>query len=263
MSPCVLEQAKSSSLTIDIDTFPFGVDSSSLLLGKHGDLSVFYAPFEHVNKNAKVVIIGLTPGKQQAINALTELQGHYAAHNNWEKALAAAKVFASFSGPMRKNLVSMLNMIKLHELLGIKSCENLFESDCQLAHFTSTIRNPVFKNEKNYNGTPAIEKNEFLKSYASKWLKEELSLLDNPYIVPLGPKVEKALTMLGINQNAGPNRILSGLPHPSGANAERICYFLGRKDRAELSNKTNPDKIDDDLRRIKKQMSDLLSEANR
>ena len=32
--------------------------------------------------------------------------------------------------------------------------------------------------------------------------------------------------------------------HPSGANAERIAYFLGRKSRDQLSVKTNPDKID-------------------
>jgi len=38
--------------------------------------------------------------------------------------------------------------------------------------------------------------------------------------------------------------ILAGMPHPSGANGERISYFLGRKDRDKLSSKTNPDKID-------------------
>lgn len=32
--------------------------------------------------------------------------------------------------------------------------------------------------------------------------------------------------------------------HPSGANAERIAYFLGRKSRSALSAKTNPDKLD-------------------
>lgn len=35
-----------------------------------------------------------------------------------------------------------------------------------------------------------------------------------------------------------------GMPHPSGANAERIAYFLGRKPKAALSAKTNADTID-------------------
>lgn len=39
-------------------------------------------------------------------------------------------------------------------------------------------------------------------------------------------------------------RVLEGLPHPSGANAERIAYFLGRKNRADLSVKTIPSKLD-------------------
>jgi hypothetical protein len=39
-------------------------------------------------------------------------------------------------------------------------------------------------------------------------------------------------------------RILAGLPHPSGANAERIAYFLGRKPRESLSRVTDPDALD-------------------
>ena len=34
------------------------------------------------------------------------------------------------------------------------------------------------------------------------------------------------------------------MPHPSGANAERISYFLGRKPRERLSAKTDPHKLD-------------------
>ena len=40
------------------------------------------------------------------------------------------------------------------------------------------------------------------------------------------------------------DRILDGLPHPSGANAERIAYFLGRKNKDALSVKTNAEKLD-------------------
>lgn len=39
-------------------------------------------------------------------------------------------------------------------------------------------------------------------------------------------------------------QVLTGLPHPSGANAERIQYFLGRKAAAALSTKTDPSKLD-------------------
>lgn len=40
-----------------------------------------------------------------------------------------------------------------------------------------------------------------------------------------------------------PARVLAGLPHPSGANAERIAFFLGRKPRERLSGKVDADTI--------------------
>jgi hypothetical protein len=39
-------------------------------------------------------------------------------------------------------------------------------------------------------------------------------------------------------------QLLDGLPHPSGANAERISYFLGGKPREKLSSKTNAAVLD-------------------
>jgi hypothetical protein len=39
-------------------------------------------------------------------------------------------------------------------------------------------------------------------------------------------------------------RILDGLPHPSGANAECIAYFLGTKSKERLSAKTDAKKLE-------------------
>ena len=44
--------------------------SSDLLLARESSLSVYYAPFEWVNPEAKVILVGITPGKTQATNAL-------------------------------------------------------------------------------------------------------------------------------------------------------------------------------------------------
>ena len=72
--------------------------------------------------------------------------------------------------------------------------------------------------------------------------------------VPLGDKVSEALHFLATQGVLARDRILDGLPHPSGANAERIAYFLGTKNRVALSVKTNPEKIDlarkDIMRRV-------------
>ena len=68
--------------------------------------------------------------------------------------------------------------------------------------------------------------------------------LDKALIVPLGPKVSAAMLHLAAIGSIDADRVLTGLPHPSGANAERIAYFLGRKSAAQCSSKTNPATID-------------------
>ncbi len=60
--------------TIKNGTFSLdqGSLSNDLLIDESGDLSIFYAPFDHINVDAKIVICGITPGFQQAILALKE-----------------------------------------------------------------------------------------------------------------------------------------------------------------------------------------------
>ena len=47
-------------------------DSPTLLLGAQGPLSIYYAPFDALNPQARVVLVGITPGRTQANNALAE-----------------------------------------------------------------------------------------------------------------------------------------------------------------------------------------------
>ena len=74
--------------------------------------------------------------------------------------------------------------------------------------------------------------------------KECRQLPDSAFYVPMGQGVDEVLLYLCDNGVLRREQVLIGLPHPSGANAERISYFLGKKERERLSDKTNPDKID-------------------
>ena len=53
------------------------------------------------------------------------------------------------------------------------------------------------------------------------------------------------------------DHVLSGMPHPSGANAERIKFFLDEKSANELSNKTNPTKISQHRERVMRRVARL------
>jgi hypothetical protein len=89
-----------------------------------------------------------------------------------------------------------------------------------------------------------------LKKQLLEGFGQDAKALPDAVFIPLGDKVAQALHFLADRGYITKERILDGLPHPSGANAERIAYFLGKKERSALSSKTSPAKLDqarDDL----------------
>jgi hypothetical protein len=211
-----------------------------LLMKGDGDLEMYYAPFDYVNTSASVVICGITPGISQAMIALEKAQSELRAGRRVDEADYAAKQTASFAGVMRTNLVKMLDYLQVNDLLEIETTAQLFSTRTDLVHYTSALRYPVLKKGGNYSGTPAMTKNDFLKDIVDTYLADELALLDeNTLIIPLGQAVEDALNMLASRGVIREGQILKGIPHPSGANAERIKFFLEEKSASELSAKTN------------------------
>lgn len=215
-----------------------------LVLDRAGDVTVSYAPFEHIQQGARVAILGITPGARQAGNALVAARRQLLAGADDASALRAAKVFASFSGPMRSNLIAMLDHIGLSDWLGIPSTEALWGTASQKVHFTSALRFPVLVNGNNYSGQPSMTATPILRRCLERYLQEEALALGEAVWVPLGPRATEGIEWLvreGVIEKA---MVLKGLPHPSGANAERIAYFLGRKSRDALSAKTSPTVLD-------------------
>lgn len=230
---------ESLDLTIDLSEWPL-----PLRMRQQGPWESYYAPFDHVNPHARVVLVGITPGLQQTGNALRALQQELRRGTPDAIALEVAKGVASFSGTMRKNLTDMLDAIGLPQVLDIASTTALFGARADLVHYTSALRYPVTLKGKNYGGSPGIIGNAFTQYELSRWFAAEARTLPDALYVPLGPAVTDALDSMASAGAMNADRILSGLPHPSGANAERIAYFVGRKPRAMLSTKTDPDRLD-------------------
>lgn len=103
---------------------------------------------------ARVVVVGITPGKLQAHNALAEAARQLRAGASVDEMLAKARRAAAFSGPMRTNLVAMLDCVGLHRWLRLPSCSDLFGSASQLLQCASVLPYPVFASGKHYNGSP-------------------------------------------------------------------------------------------------------------
>lgn len=234
---------------------------SRLTIASEGAVKIAYAPFDYIVPNARLVIVSITPGKTQAINALRAASNALGAGKSHADVLRIAKLDGSFSGAMRNNLVAMLNEIGIASVLGVRTCEMLFEPGAERVHLTSALRYPVFVDGENYNGSPDMLKTPILKSLLDTCLLEEAARLPDAIWLPLGPQPMRALEYLCAQGALQRKNVLQGLPHPSGANAERIAYFLGRKERSGLSSKTNPVSLDAARERLKAQVHGLAAPA--
>ena len=145
---------------------------------------------------------------------------------------------------MRPNLIALMDSIGLPRVLSLRSCADLFEAAPHLLQTASVLQFPVFVNGENYNGTPDIIRTPMLRQFLLTHFLPVLNELPDAALIPLGPVPTKALSWLVREGYVSGRRVLEGLPHPSGANGERIAYFLGRKDRSELSSKTDASKLD-------------------
>lgn len=215
-----------------------------LKLAEQGNIRICYIPFEYINPTARVVIVGITPGRTQLLNAIREARRLIALGATDHDVLVACKQIGAFSGPMRPNLTNLLDSVGLNHWLGIPSCADLFGTSAHLLHSTSVLRNPVFVNGENYNGTPNMTRHPLLRDQLLRYFSEDAEVLRSAVFIPLGDKVTEALHFASDKGLLDRRKILEGLPHPSGANSERIAYFLGKKKRGTLSEKTDPDKLD-------------------
>jgi hypothetical protein len=248
---------------LSASTHNFATLPAELLLASEGNLQTFYAPFDHVNTGARVVLCGITPGLQQASCALDEARKQLRQGASIEHAKQAAKETASFVGAMRNNLTSLLDHIGLQMLLGIESCARLFDTHRHLVHYTSALRYPVFIDGQNYSGSPAMLSRASLRHQVETHLTDEVRTLGPQCLyVPLGPKVTEVFQHLQGKGLLKAEQLLDGLPHPSGANAERISYFLGTKAREKLSSKTNAAVLDAAKARLLAKLAILHSESH-
>ena len=205
------------------------------LIDKENNIEIYYAPHnEYFNSKAKVFIIGITPGFQQMSTAIATARKELEVTDNINEIQYRCKVAARFSGSLRKNIISMLDYIKLNEALRLESVNEIFEEKDYLLHTISLIPYPVFVKKENYTGhIPKLIKSEFLMKYVYEYFINEFKRINNHkdiLLIPLGRAVEEVLLKLKDDGIIGENQILIGFPHPSGANVNRIKQLEENKE---------------------------------
>jgi hypothetical protein len=204
---------------------------NDLLIKNEKNLSMYYAPFDYINHDAKVIIIGITPGFTQMCIAIKYTKENLIMGRSYNNILKHVKENAAFAGQMKMNLINMLDELELNKLLNIKSCNLLFQKEyIGLSHMTSIIRYPVFNDGKDYTGhSPDILKSNMLKDIINGIFVDELRSIKCSIIIPLGSAVSKVLKFILHEYYEISGKCLFDFPHPSGANAHRIKIFTQRK----------------------------------
>ncbi|MDH2346800.1 hypothetical protein [Bradyrhizobium sp. SSUT77] len=205
---------------------PSALRDDALFLVCEGDYSAFFAPFDWINDEADIVIVGVTPGKQQALEALLSFRAALAAGGSLDDAARQAKSAASFKGGMRTLGARLMDHFALHRLFGLVSTLDLFGSAGHRAHYTSALRYPVLKKSGNYAGDSRIADRPFMRRMIEESLADELARLPKAWLVPFGPNALRALDHLAAAGRIDGARILGGLLHPGGQQWNRYNVQL-------------------------------------
>jgi hypothetical protein len=224
------------------------VRDERLLIDEQGAIKIYYAPFEYINRNARVVLVGITPGPTQMVNANNEARRALMSGKSSQDTMRVAKDTAAFSGePMRGNLIKQLNHWGVERWLGLTDAAALFSTDRQLVQTTSLLRYPVFVNDKDYRGAPDMMTHVLLKKHLLDYFVSEVAELSNAVFLGLGPKVQNILDLLIISGVIEKDRIIGGMLHPSGNNTYRVSYLTGSRG-GPIPHATNPTPYDNGRR---------------
>ncbi|RQU47890.1 hypothetical protein DF147_09710 [Burkholderia cenocepacia] len=218
--------------------------SASLRMHQNGDLVVYYAPFEWVNPSAKVVLVGITPWKAQADIALTEARRALIEGLPVPEVLRRAALAAAFAGRSRQRLVSLLDYIGVHQWLGLRSSEELFGEASHLLQATTLFQFPIFNKGENFRGGKHPERDPMLRWQMREHFGKMAKTMPDAVFIPVGATTSKGVDWLTKEGFLNKERVFHGLPHPGKEASEHAAYFLGEKERADLSKHTNADKVD-------------------
>ncbi|MHB8201951.1 MAG: hypothetical protein ACYDD9_14205 [Acidithiobacillus sp.] len=204
--------------------------SPDRVIARSQGFTVVYGPFDaKPSRVARLMLVGLTPGYRQlklANEALRDATTAGIADPDIVTRMKREK--AAFAGSMRTNLIAMLDELGLPEYLGLGSTAELFSSRADLVFTTSSLRYPVFYGEdlRNFSGCSRMMERPLFQEMVDLLLRADVTAMPDTLLVPLGIAAESALVWLAKKNELNPRRILSGFPHPSGANGHRKRVFL-------------------------------------
>lgn len=184
---------------------------------------MYTIPSERLDTTARVIRLGLTAGVQQMNAASASARDALRAGESQAQILALVSRRAALMGPMRTNLVAMLDAVALADALDLRPTIERFDARNDLVHITSALRyrcSPTTRTTAAtthpYRAVPP------LGQYVQAMLADDLepSLTRSPSR-SIG-RTEQCVRRLVNESVLDPRRCLVGFPHASGANVGRL-----------------------------------------
>jgi hypothetical protein len=247
-----------------------GQNAPEFSLGKDGPYELRYIPFEYLNRDARLVIVGITPGPNQIKLAYDTAQSLLVSGAGREEILAEVKKTGSFGGPaMRPNLLRMLRHFPFNRLLGIEDVATLWSTHTRLLHSTSVVPHAVFVNGKPFNGKfDTILKSPLLKKcFLDSFVASITRLRSDAIYVALGDTPKAALEWCVSQGYLRTQQVLGAFCHPSSSGGSATAYYLREKSLADMTEKDpirhRADVLDEYYRQMHAAVSALLGGSGR
>ncbi len=209
------------------------------MLASFGKYEVYYAPFGGLPpQTTRIMFVGLTPGySQMELAARTFMECSRELRRDPDLFAELLRSRVAFAGSMRANLCSMLDDLGLPETYGIKQSAELFEPGRSDVGTTSALLFPVLKNPglTNFSGQRELGKTPIFREMLEGLLAPQLESARTALVVPLGVAASSGLRHLHEIGRLSSERVLWGMPHPSGSNGHRQREF--RENEAAMRRK--------------------------
>lgn len=214
-----------------------GVAAPQFSLGKSGAYELRYTPFEYVNRRAKLVIVGITPGNTQLGLSYGKAQELLRQGHPDDLVLREVKKVAAFGGPsMRPNLLKMLQHFRFDQLLGIPDVGSLWGSDADLLQSTSVVPHAAYKAGKMFAGSfdEVLASPLLGECFRDCFVPSVREMEADTLFVGLGPCPEAALNWCVHHGALQRRQVLGAFCHPSSAGGSTTRYYLREVSKEEL-----------------------------
>jgi hypothetical protein len=213
-------------------------DNAAFILGTENGYTLHYVPFEYVNAEARLVLVGITPGAEQMKCAYATARRLLSSLGSTAEILREIKRSCAFSG-MRDKINEMLEHFGIPACVGAASAAVLWTSEFGIFHPTSIVPNAAFRNGAYFNGPfSAVLGSPLLRSQFETVFVHSIERINkNALYIGMGPVVDEALGWCAARGVLAKHQILGYFPHASGASGSQFAYFMRRKRLADLKPK--------------------------